>query len=49
VLERGGLQMIDIKGYFIALRATWVSRLVAGNISNWKLTPVKYSNAIGKN
>jgi hypothetical protein len=22
--ERGGLQMIDIKSYFIALKATWV-------------------------
>ena len=38
--ERGGLQMIDINSYFIALRATWVSRLVTGNISNWKLTPL---------
>jgi hypothetical protein len=47
--ERGGLQMIDIKSYFISLRATWVSRLVTGNISNWKLIPLKYLNAIGKN
>jgi hypothetical protein len=47
--ERGGLQMIDIKSYFIALNATWVSRLVTGNISNWKLIPLKYFNAIGNN
>jgi hypothetical protein len=47
--ERGGLQMIDIKSYFIALKATWVSRLVTGNISNWKLIPLKYFNAIGNN
>ena len=41
--------MIDIKSYFIALKATWVSRLVTGHISNWKLIPLKYFNAIGKN
>jgi hypothetical protein len=29
--------MIDIKSYFIALKASWVSRLVTGHISNWKL------------
>jgi hypothetical protein len=38
-----------IKIYFISLKATWVSRLVTGNISNWKLIPLKYFNAIGKN
>jgi hypothetical protein len=32
--ERGGLQMIDIKSYFIDLKASWVSRLVTGHISN---------------
>jgi hypothetical protein len=47
--ERGGLQMIDIKSYFIVLIATWVSRLVTGHISNWKLIPLKYFIAIGKN
>jgi hypothetical protein len=47
--ERGGLEMIDIKRYFIALKATWVSRLVTGHISNWKLIPLKYFNATGKN
>ena len=47
--ERGGLQMIDIKSYFIALKASWVSRLVTGHISNWKLIPLKYFNATGKN
>jgi hypothetical protein len=47
--ERGGLQMIDIKSYCIVLKATWVSRLVSGNISNWKLISLKYFNAIGKN
>jgi hypothetical protein len=41
--------MIDIKSYFIALKATWVSRLVTGHISNWKLIPLKYFNATGKN
>ena len=40
--------MIDIKSYFIALKATWVSRLVTGHISNWKLISLKYFNAIGK-
>jgi hypothetical protein len=40
---------IDIKSYFIALKATWVSRLVTGHISNWKLTPLKYFNATGIN
>ena len=30
--ERGGLQMIDIKSYFIALKASWLSRLVTGHI-----------------
>jgi hypothetical protein len=48
-IERGGFQKIDIKSYFIALKATWVSRLVTGHISNWKLIPLKYFNAIGKN
>ena len=47
--EREGLQMIDIKSYFISLKATWVSRLVTGNIFNWKLILLKYFNAIGKN
>ena len=41
--------MINIKRYFIALRATWVSRLVTGHISNQRLIPLKYFNAIGKN
>ena len=41
--ERGGLQMIDIKNYFIALKASWVSRLVTGHI------PLKYFNTTGKN
>jgi hypothetical protein len=41
--------MIDIKSYFIALKASWVSRLVTGHISNWKLIPLKYLNATGKN
>ena len=41
--------MMDIKSYFIALKATWVSRLVTGNFSNWKLIPLKYFNATGKN
>ena len=41
--------MIDIKSYCIVLKATWVSRLVSGNISNWKLISLKYFNAIGKN
>ena len=41
--------MIDIKSYFIALKATWVSILVTGHISNWKLIPLKYFNAIGEN
>jgi hypothetical protein len=41
--ERGGLQMIDIKSYFIALKASWVSRLVTGHI------PLKYFNTTGKN
>jgi hypothetical protein len=36
--------MIDIKSYFIALKASWVSRLVTGYISNWKLIPLKYFN-----
>jgi len=26
--ERGGLQMADIKSYFVALKASWVCRLV---------------------
>ena len=47
--ERGRLQMIDIKSYFIALKASWVSRLVTRHISNWKLIPLKYFNATGKN
>ena len=41
--------MIDIKGYFIALKASWTSRLVTGHIFNWKLIPLKYFNATGKN
>ena len=49
LIRKRGVQMIDIKSYFIALKATWASRLVTGNISNWKLTPLKYFNAIGKN
>jgi hypothetical protein len=40
--------MIDIKSYFIALKASWVSRLVTGHISNWKLISLKYVNATGK-
>ena len=44
----GGVEMIDIKSYFIALKASWVSRLVTGHISNWKLIPLKYFNATGK-
>jgi hypothetical protein len=40
--------MMDIKSYFIALKATWVSRLVTGHISNWKLIPLKHFNTIGK-
>ena len=35
--ERGGLQMMDIKSYFIALKATWVSRLVTENIYTIKI------------
>jgi hypothetical protein len=45
--ERGGLQMVDIKSYFIALKAFWVSRLVTGHPSNWKLIPLKYFKATG--
>ena len=41
--------MIDIKSYFIALKASWVSRLVTEHISNWKLIPLKYFNATNKN
>ena len=40
--------MIDIKSYFIALKASWVSRLVTGYLSDWKLIPLKYFNATGK-
>ena len=47
--EKGGLNMIDIKSYFKSLRAIWVSRLVDGNLANWKLIPLKYFNATGKN
>jgi hypothetical protein len=35
--ERGGLHMVDIKSYFIALKASWVSRLVTRHLSDWKL------------
>ena len=45
----GGVEMIDIKSYFIALKASWVSRLVTEHISNWKLIPLKYFNATNKN
>ena len=47
--EREGVQMTDIKSYFIALKASWVSKLVTGHIYNWKLIPLKYVNATGKN
>ena len=46
--EWGGLHMVDIKSYFIALKASWVSRLVTGYLSDWKLIPLKYFNATGK-
>ena len=35
--EWGGLHMVDIKSYFIALKASWVSRLVTRHLSDWKL------------
>ena len=35
--------------HFIALIASWISRLVAGHLSNWKLIPIKYFNATCKN
>jgi hypothetical protein len=47
--ERGVLQMLDIKSYFIALKASWVSRLVTGHLSNWKRIPLTYFKATGKN
>ena len=42
--EKGGLKMIDIESYFIALKASWVSRLTDSKFSNWKLIPLKYLN-----
>jgi hypothetical protein len=46
--EKGGLKMIDIESYFIALKASWVSRLTDSKFSNWKLIPLKYLNVFGK-
>jgi hypothetical protein len=40
--------MVDIKSDFIALKASWISRLVTGHLSNWKLIPLKYVIATGK-
>ena len=47
--EIGGLNMIDIESYFPSLRTSWVSRLVSGEMDNWKLIPNKYFRQLGKN
>ena len=47
--EEGGLQMIDIQSYFMSLKASWVSKLISNDISNWKLIPLKYLSVVGIN
>ena len=47
-LENGGLKMIDIQSYFMSLTASWVSRLVSNQLSNWKVIPCKYFAKLGK-
>ena len=47
--EEGGLRMIDIGSYFESLKASWVSRLIGEEKSNWKLIPRKYLNIFGRN
>lgn len=36
--------MVDFKSYFVALKASWVNRLVNGKLATWKLIPFKYLN-----
>ena len=40
--------MIDIRGFFDALRATWVSRLVGTYQTNRKLIPSKFYREFGR-
>ena len=41
--------MIDIQSYFMSLKASWVSKLISNDISNWKLIPLKYLSVVGIN
>ena len=44
----GGLNMIDIKSYFFALKIKWVSRLINATTENWVVIPKLYFNKLGK-
>ena len=48
MIEKSGLQIIDIESYFISLKTSWVSRLADSKFSNWKLLPLKYLNVFVK-
>ena len=39
--------MVDIRSYFLALKASWVTRLVKIEDANWKLIPKKYFSKFG--
>ena len=45
--EKGGLNMIDIKSYFLSLKAAWVGRLVNSDDGRWKLLPRLYFSNFG--
>ncbi len=44
----GGLGMIDIKAYFLAVKAAWVPRLLKGRGENWTEIPLKFINRLGR-
>ena len=47
--EKGGLDMIDIRSYFTALKAIWVKRLVNDCEGGWKIIPQHYFYNFGSN
>ena len=46
-LENGGLNMIDIGGFFDSLKISWIKRIIDGPINSWNFLPRKYLNKYG--
>ena len=49
-IEKGGLNMIDVRSQFSAIKASWVGRIVnAPNDHLWAYLPKRYLSKFGEN